>query len=119
MLTDMGIIDIAVKSCGVSACEGMLVSENAVLAAREYGADISSHTALPFTPDLVTDSSVFVCVSYSHMIALFDFVPREQLFVLDRNITDPYLGDLETYRRCAKEIYDALQDLPATLGIEQ
>ncbi len=118
MLDEKGINYIEVKSCGINADEGTPVSVNAVIAAKEYGADISAHTAVPFTPEIVSYSTIFVCMTYSHLLSLLGTIPREQLFVLGNGIPDPYMGDEETYRRCAKAIYNALPELMNTLKIE-
>lgn len=102
--------DFEVSSCGLSAFSGDMVAENAVLALRKLNIDISSHRARVFSPYLIDDETLFVCMSKSHKSALLSFgIAEKSITVLD--VADPYGCDLETYISCAAEIFQKLIDL--------
>ncbi len=103
--------EIEVYSAGLSAVFGMNVSENSVLAARDYGVDISEHVSRPLSRELLMATDLFVCLSHSHAINLIPIVGKGRVYVLGNGISDPYGGNLEVYRSCAKEIYDGLLKL--------
>lgn len=103
--------EIEVYSAGLSAVFGMNVSENSVLAARDYGVDISEHVSRPLSGELLMETDLFVCLSHSHAINLIPIVGKGRVYVLGNGISDPYGGSLEVYKNCAKEIYDGLLKL--------
>lgn len=104
---DNKLKNITVSSAGLMASNGEKVSDNAVLACKEYGADISKHIAQQITPELLENTDLFVCMTMNHAHALMSGnVPKNLIYVL--NVNDPYGGNLETYKECCKEIYDQL-----------
>jgi len=52
-----------------------------------------------------------VCMAAGHARAIAGLVPREKIRVLGGGIADPYGGDLEIYRACARQIDGALSSL--------
>lgn len=103
--------EIEVYSAGLGAVFGMNVSEKSVLAARDYGVDISEHVSRPLSRELLMATDLFVCLSHSHAINLIPIVGKGRVYVLGNGISDPYGGSLEVYKNCAKEIYDGLLKL--------
>lgn len=103
--------EIEVYSAGLGAVFGMNVSEKSVLAARDYGVDISEHVSRPLSRELLMATDLFVCLSHSHAINLIPIVGKGRVYVLGNGISDPYGGNLEVYKNCAKEIYDGLLKL--------
>ena len=97
---------ITVKSAGLAACCGAPPTDNAVKAAKTFGADISAHRANSLTPYDFTDNAYFVCMTESHAAVLRAYVPKERLFVL--NVPDPFSGDETVYFACAKTIFEKL-----------
>lgn len=97
---------ITVKSAGLAACCGAPPTDNAVKAAKTFGADISAHRANSLTPYAFTDNAYFVCMAESHAAVLRAYVPKERLFVL--NVPDPFSGDETVYFACAKTIFEKL-----------
>ncbi len=96
-----------VQSAGLFAFSGDPVAENAVLAVKEYGVDISKKTAAPFSPYMIDDTDYFVCMTNSHKASLLSFgIDPQKIWVLD--VSDPFLGSLEVYQECAKEIRQKL-----------
>ena len=109
-------LPIHASSCGISAIRKP-ASENAVLAAAELGADISGHVARQVTSELLNSADYILCMGARHLYALKDAYPQyaSKLRTLaGRDISDPYGGTLDDYRRCAEEINCAIKSiLPA------
>lgn len=115
-LYEKSIDDIDVSSAGISAFAGDSVSENSVIAAKEYGVDISSHRSKPINHYLFTNNTFFVCMTDSHKQFLSKFVDERKIYVL--NVSDPYGGDLSVYKKCAAEIQSKFDDLFDTFCLD-
>ena len=99
--------DIEISSAGIMANNGDGVSENAVIACKELGADISSHKAKQITKEDIISTDLFICMTESHSNTLLNAgIPEDMIYTL--NVCDPYGGNVEIYRACCKEIYDKL-----------
>lgn len=105
------LTDVECTSCGLAAEPGIPACENAVLAAKEYGADISGHRSRALTQYLLEDTDLFVCMTQSHVLLLAQYVPSEKIRLLAGGVSDPFGGDLEVYRRCAAQIASGLETL--------
>ena len=114
---------ILVVSAGTAAMPGMPASENAIAAAAEIGIDISAHRSRPLEPALVARAHEIYCLTGSHQFAAIALLedaggPFEEdaelpcLLAIDRDIGDPFGGDLETYRAVRDEIRDAMPSAP-------
>ena len=99
--------NIEIKSAGLMANIGESVSENAVVACKEYNVDISTHKAKQITEELINSSDYFVCMTESHKQILINAGISENI-IYTLNVSDPYGGSLEIYKKCCKEIYDKL-----------
>jgi protein-tyrosine-phosphatase len=98
-------------SAGVSADFGDPAAANAVLAAADYGADISRHRSKPVSAQHLRDCDRALCMTGSHLALLTARFPEyaAKYALLDPSgIPDPYGGDLETYRECAAAIAAAI-----------
>ncbi|MBQ4369605.1 MAG: low molecular weight protein arginine phosphatase [Oscillospiraceae bacterium] len=107
-------LDAIAFSAGVSAFPGMPVTEHAVEAAREKGADISGHTAVPVSESALGECSVALCMTSGHALALKSAFPEysDKIRLLSRHdISDPFGGTLADYERAADEIEDAVDAL--------
>lgn len=104
-----------VYSAGLNTVFGMDVSENSVIAAKDYDVDISGHISRPLSKELLMATDLFVCLSHSHAIQLIPVVGKGRVYVLGNGISDPYGGNLDIYRNCAKEIYEGLLKLDEDL----
>lgn len=103
--------DVECTSCGLSAFTGMPVTDYAVKAAAEYGADISAHRSRPLTEYLLLQGDLFVCMTSRHADLLAPYLPAEKLRVLGDGIPDPFGGTQEDYKTCAAAIYAALETM--------
>lgn len=108
-LNEKGIVNIEVSSAGISAFSGDAVSENSVIAVKEYGVDISSHRAKALSQYDFCGNTLFVCMTDTHKLFLSRFVDERKIYVLD--VSDPYGGDLSVYKKCASEIKSKFDDV--------
>lgn len=97
---------VPVESAGLASSCGLPATDNAVLAAKALGVDISAHRSRALTQYDLTDDAFFVCMTDSHVAALRMYVPQNRLLVL--NVPDPYLGDETVYQLCANSIAQKL-----------
>lgn len=98
---------LTAASAGLFTQDGMPASQNAVAAAAELGADITAHRSRMLTPDMAQDAHYLVCMTGAHYDRLCELFPdcADKVFtLLPEDISDPFGGDLETYRRAAAEI---------------
>ena len=98
---------LAAASAGLFTQDGMPASQNAITAAKELGADITGHRSRMLTPDLAHEARYLVCMTGAHYDRLCELFPdcTDKIFTLTgRDISDPFGGDLEIYRRAAAEI---------------
>lgn len=108
MIKKENIENVEVSSAGIAAMAGDSVTENAVVAARKYGADISSHRSRALNAYLVMDTDLFVCMTNRHRTALASAIGSQRVIMLGDDVSDPFGGDLATYEKCADEIHSGL-----------
>lgn len=102
---------IRCESAGLAACPGDAPSENAVRAAKEMGVDISSHRSRQLSMPLAELTDLFVCMTSEHEQIIKSAIPDAKTTVLSGGVSDPYCGDIWTYRKCVDKILDGFQDL--------
>lgn len=121
-------LDYIAESAGVAAVGDRPASENAVKAVAEIGLDLSGHRTR-FLPSLdLNEYTYFVALNDEHYAILQSLgIPAEMLRLLNRapnvndpydlrqGISDPFGGDLYTYRKCRDEIVGAVKMLIPTL----
>jgi protein-tyrosine-phosphatase len=122
-LEERGLTDIAVASGGLSASEGDPVPVDAVVAAAEWGVDLSGHRARQISAEMIREADLILLMDGYHLTALATAFPteREKLYALalfdpaeDRSdIDDPAEMDGEGLRSvyarialCAAEVAD-------------
>ncbi len=97
------------QSAGLSAVEGAPVSENAVLACREIGVDISQHTARRITGEELPVWDLYFPMSKTHGYILAQAgVPQTKIYI-PKYIADPYGQDLDVYRECRDKLESQLE----------
>ncbi|AYO31826.1 MAG: protein arginine phosphatase [Thermoanaerobacteraceae bacterium] len=119
--------DIMVESCGIAAVEGMPASPNAVKVMKEEGIDISSHRARLLSEEILK-ADLILTMTKNHKDYILNKFPetKGRVFVLEEfasgqrgdenvDISDPYGGDEQTYRRVADEIKEKLKNVLARL----
>ena len=118
MLSDRNIENITCRSCGLAAFAGDSASPNAVEAARELGADISSHRSTAINQYIIEETDIAVCMTERHKAALMSVHPRCRVLVPNNGIADPYGGSLDIYRQCADELKEYISRLLDALTSE-
>ena len=98
-------------SAGLFTTDGLPASVYAVEAAAEFGADIHAHASRMLTAEMAQNAKYLVCMTGAHYDRVLEMFPQveDKLFTLSElDISDPFGGDLETYRRCAAQIQKAV-----------
>ena len=106
-------LPVRVDSAGLSVKQGEPATENAVIACREIGVDISRHRATDVrTLDLSSYDAVYT-MSQRHKNALIALGANPyKIWVLateEGGIPDPYGGDLDIYRDCRNALREAVE----------
>ncbi len=102
-------LEYTAQSAGLAADEGG-ANEKSILAAAEYGVDISGHRAKPLTVELAKTAEILYTMTPAQAYLLRQMLPGKKIFPLtDEGIQDPYGGSEDVYRECAKEIYEAVK----------
>ena len=107
-------LDARAVSCGLSVGMPRPASEKAVLAAGEYGADISGHFSQPATVELLSGCDKIYGMTGAHVQFLKSALPdlAERIEPLaGRDVADPYGGGQAEYDRAAEEIWRAVSVL--------
>ena len=111
MLKEEGIQGVKVKSAGIAAIAGEPPTAYAVQVLKENCIDISDHLSQPFNEALTEWADVIYVMTDGHRAAIHDLYPKyiDKVKLLnEEGITDPYGMPIESYRRCAKGIKEAL-----------
>lgn len=111
LIAQEGLPGLQCASAGISALEGQPASENAVVACREIGVDLSGHRSHRITAEDLIEADLIATVSPTHAYILQKAgAPEEKLLVLGE-LLDPYGEDLSVYRQCRDTLLQALKKL--------
>ena len=109
---------LPVVSAGIAARQGDPISDNAVVAMKRVGLDLSQHTSQPVTQTLLDGALAVLCMTESHraMIQLrFERVPKHLYLFreflpppVDPEVADPYGGPLSVYETCRDNLVEAV-----------
>ncbi|MBQ8783284.1 MAG: ribosomal protein S18-alanine N-acetyltransferase [Clostridia bacterium] len=111
IISEKNIDGVTCSSCGIYAFAGDCATSEAVKAAGDLGADISAHRSRAFTPYIIEETDLFVCMTESHAAAIKSVAPEARVIVLGGGIADPYAGNSEIYSACGAEIQYHLEIL--------
>lgn len=102
-----------IESAGLMASSGERVSSNAIEACKEIGVNISSHQSKPITEvENIDQVDLFVTMTSSHAQVLKKLnISEDKIVVLGEEIPDPYMMDINEYRKTRDKIKEALNDL--------
>jgi protein-tyrosine-phosphatase len=113
--------DWEATSAGTFAGTGSPASGNAETAVAELGLDLSGHRCKPLTHELVNSSDLIVTMTEGHRFHILQNFPEVGNKVcliksfgtskVPADISDPYGGSLNIYRKTRDEIDRALSDL--------
>ena len=119
-------MDIALKesyddkflSAGIMADLKSRASEFSVTALKDFGIDISSHQPTQLTFNHLEDADIVLTMTKNQKELLINSAPqyKDKIKSLGEyssrgDIADPYGCDLETYKNCALQVKEAVQNL--------
>ena len=121
-LAGSGRTDVTVSSAGTGAWEGAPASEGAYLVALENGLDLSSHRARLLTADLVRRADLILAMSGQHRARVAALGGSDRVHTLPEyagaasgDISDPFGGDIEGYRRTYEELEALIEGVVARM----
>ena len=106
--------NIKASSSGISVMAPSGAAKNAVLVAREYGADLEEHISSQITIDELNEYKLVLTMTQSHKATLLPYANGDNIMTLSEfadeseDVHDPYGGNLELYEKTAKQIYSYL-----------
>ncbi len=104
-----------ISSMGVAAYAGSPASEGSLIAAKEYGVDLSSHEAQRASLEAIEPLDIIYALTRSHAAALVgslppDYADRVRLIhPAGFDISDPIGGPIEVYRETAQQIQRCIE----------
>jgi protein-tyrosine-phosphatase len=117
-------IEIRSASAGLHAISGKAAHPWAQAAASEMGISLANHRAKLLTPEAVEQADAVFAMDLQNLAELLTLYPqgKDKFFMLSayaghprlREISDPYLGDLETTRQCYRILKTCVQNLLAS-----
>ena len=108
---------INIESAGINVYVPTPASENAVKIMEEMDVDISDHISRQVTKEDIEEADLVLVMTLSHRNTLIDLYPQfsdkiytipEYAYGSDDEISDPFGGDEDEYRECAKELKEAI-----------
>ena len=92
------------------ATDGSPAANNSVAVMLEAGIDITKHISKQMSYDDAEKADVIVCMSSSHADTLEALgIDKLKCYVL--GISDPFGADIEVYRACRDNIFEAIDEL--------
>jgi protein-tyrosine-phosphatase len=127
VLAARGIDGPVVRSAGLHAVPGREAHACALAVSTELGIPLDQHRAQPLTPELVSGSDLIFAMDFENLAELETLYPaaRNKIFLLsryaegrqrNREIPDPYFGDIETTRRCYSVLRACIDNLARKIG---
>lgn len=114
------IEEYCISSAGISTVDGMNASKNSIEALKELGIDLSNHRSKVITKELIDNSDIILTMTKSHKEILVQAVPKckEKVYTFkgfvnenESDISDPFGGNLDTYRDTMKEIMYSVNEI--------
>lgn len=127
VLAARGIDGPVVRSAGLHAVPGREAHSCALAVSLELGIPLDQHRAQPLTSELVSGSDLIFAMDFENLAELETLYPaaRNKIFLLsryaegrqrNREIPDPYFGDIETTRRCYSVLRACIDNLARKIG---
>ena len=120
-----GVEDVEVSSAGTNAWDNAPATDEALLVGMERGLDLTGHRARKLTPAIVSEADLIFVMTPGHLEPVKQMGGRGKAHVIDeyasgaadQGISDPYGGDLETYRHTADSLEEELEKLFDRLAV--
>ncbi|MCH5349613.1 MAG: low molecular weight phosphatase family protein [Oscillospiraceae bacterium] len=105
-------LDIECRGAGTETMTGIPASDHSVNAMREIGIDLSGYRSTSIRALLLDEFDLFVPMTYIHALILMQLgVPKSKIYMFSNDVSDPYGGDIDRYRRTRDEIEEHLKGL--------
>lgn len=100
------------SSAGLSCSNGKAMSENSRLALKAAGYDVPEHSSRLLTREIVAENDITVGISSAHFMVMLQAFPEfaGRFETMPHDISDPYGHDLDTYKKCLKEIEECIKE---------
>ena len=113
------IEDLNVSSAGTNAWDNAPATDEALLVGMERDIDLTGHRARKLSPAIVSEADLIFVMTPGHLEPVKHMGGRGKVHVIDeyasgsvnQGISDPYGGDLETYRHTADLLEQELERL--------
>ena len=114
-----GVEDLNVSSAGTNAWDNAPATDEAMLVGIERELDLTGHRARKLSPEIVSEADLIFVMTPGHLEPVKHMGGRGKAHVIDeyasgsanQGISDPYGGDLETYRHTADLLEQELEKL--------
>lgn len=111
---DLPLRHMVVQSAGLHATRGMRATEEARVAVKDLGGDLSSHNSQSATTDLLRRADVIYTMTDAQKEEVLDLYPwaERKTFRLDQegDIGDPIGASIAVYERVARRLANVLQN---------
>lgn len=131
LLKDRGINNVEVYSAGLHASTGEYATDEAIKVMKEeYDVNILMHQSTNVKNSNIKDMDLILCATHAHLTTLEYMYPEldHKIFTIkeyaygpeveNKDIEDPWGYPVEVYKKCAKEIHDALEKVILKLDNE-
>lgn len=111
-ISEIGV-EITAESAGISASDGELPTASAVEVMKEYGIDISSHSATRFSSEIAENADYIFVMTLRHLNFINMMYPAlaKKTFLLGRtDISDPFGCGTDIYRKARDELDIAIKN---------
>lgn len=114
-------LQIVFDSAGTLGLVGLPPTAEAVIAARERGADIANHQSKALTPSAICEADFVIGMEYAHLESVRTLcLSSKRAMLLDvGGIEDPIGKGLECYRAVASKIEKSLETMLGGLRDEK
>lgn len=117
---------IRIASAGLHATPGKAAHPWALAASADFGISLDDHRAQLLTAEVVEQMDAIFAMDFQNMAELLALYPdsKHKIFMLsayldgpgrNREIADPYYGDVDATRRCYRSLQTCVRNLAATV----
>lgn len=125
---ERGLTDMVIESAGTSAWDGQPASDGALLVGLERQLDLNEHRSRTITPAIIDAQDLILTMGPHHRDQVEAMGGAGKTFLLstyashgaeDRPISDPFGGDLDTYRATTDELEAAIRKVIDRVSAER
>ncbi|MBR4282924.1 MAG: ribosomal protein S18-alanine N-acetyltransferase [Clostridia bacterium] len=98
-------------SCGVATYGGDKASPNSLKVCKDIGVDLNAHISRGLTISAVEEAYKIYPLADGHFSVLKQYFPNKKGIEKSLNISDPFGGDEETYKKCREEIEEKIDEI--------